>query len=272
MTTIEWTEETWNPVAGCTIISPGCKNCYAMRMTKRLAAMGQEKYQGLLDHNGRWNGVINVANNRVLAHPLGITKPTMWFVNSMSDLFHESLNYGIQARIFTIMTEAKHHTFQVLTKRPENFAKFFDRYGSCPPNVWLGVSVESQEYTKRIPPLLETDARVKFLSCEPLLGKLDLRPYLSGLQWVIVGGESGPGARPMHGGWARIIRDNCRESNVPFFFKQWGEWKTLEFPLKTKNNQMHSFEDSTVAYKLGKKAAGRLLDNVEYSQMPQVVL
>jgi len=223
MTTIEWTNETWNPIAGCTRVSPGCQRCYAERLAKRLAAMGQEKYQGLLDHNGRWNGVINVASNRVINHPLTITKPTKWFVNSMSDLFHENLAYSTQDRIFTVMAEAKQHIFQVLTKRPENFAEFFDQYGTCPPNVWLGVSVESQAYTSRIPPLLATDARVKFLSCEPLLDKLDLRPYLLGLQWVIVGGESGPGARPMQADWARIIRNNCRETNTPFFFKQWGE-------------------------------------------------
>lgn len=243
-TKIEWTERTWNPIAGCTRVSPGCQHCYAERMVKRLAAMGQVKYKGLLDRNDRWNGVMNLASDDQIRKPLEIKKPTMWFTNSMADLFHHELPYQIQAMIFDVMKQADWHTFQVLTKRPENFAKFFKQYGDCPSNVWLGVSVESQRYTDRIQPLLDTSAKVKFLSCEPLLDELNLRDYLGGLHWVIVGGESGPGARPMPEAWVRLIRDDCEAQGVAFFFKQWGG--------------------------VNKKKAGRLLDGKEYNEMPKV--
>ena len=208
---IEWTESTWNPVTGCTKISAGCKNCYAERMAKRLKAMGNPRYI---------NGFEPAQHPDVLAYPLSWKKPRMIFVNSMSDLFHEDISFKFLVRVFEVMRKAHWHVFQVLTKRRERLAALSSAL-PWPPNVWMGVTVEAEDYLDRIDCLRTTGAHIKFLSLEPLLGpmpKLDLQ----GIAWVIVGGESGPGARPMERAWVREIRDQCLDAKVPFFFKQWG--------------------------------------------------
>ena len=219
---IEWTEATWNPVAGCSVISPGCTNCYAMRMAARLEAMGQPKYSGLTRRSGgrpKWNGEVNL-DERSLHVPYGWPSGRMIFVNSMSDLFHNAVPLAFIRRIFRVMEECSHHTFQVLTKRSSRLFALSDKL-DWPPNVWMGVSVENADYTYRIDNLRHTQAQVKFLSLEPLIGdvgKLDL----SGVNWAIAGGESGPGSRSMDPRWVRSIRDQCIESQVAFHFKQWG--------------------------------------------------
>ena len=228
---IEWTQATWNPVTGCTKISPGCKHCYAETMAKRLQAMGQPNYR---------NGFAVTCHEQALALPLGWRKPRTVFVNSMSDLFHEDVPLGFIQSVFHVMRKACWHRFQVLTKRSTLLAELAE-YIDIAPNVWLGVSVETAEQAHRIDDLRRVQAAVRFLSLEPLLGptdKLDLR----GIHWVIVGGESGPNARPMDPQWVASIRDQCVAANVPFFFKQWGGRK--------------------------KKEAGRLLDGVAWDEMP----
>lgn len=208
---IEWTEATWNPVSGCTKISPGCKYCYAERMAKRLQAMGQPNYA---------NGFQLTLHEPALTLPLRWKKPQTIFVNSMSDLFHADVPLEFIQQAFTIMREAHWHRFQVLTKRAERL-RILNADLEWAPNIWMGVSVENVQYTSRIDDLRATGAHVKFLSLEPLLGPLvDLD--LHGIDWVIVGGESGPGARQMAEEWVLDIRDQCNKSDVPFFFKQWG--------------------------------------------------
>ena len=208
---IEWTESTWNPLTGCTKISPGCKHCYAERMSHRLKAMGQEKYQ---------NGFQLTLHEDVLEDPLSWKKPQMIFVNSMSDLFHKDVPIEFILKAFDIMRRAHWHTFQVLTKRAERLLEL-DHQIKWPKNVWMGVSVENQDYKGRIDCLRDTHARVKFLSLEPLLGPLHAL-NLTNMDWVIVGGESGPKARSLKLEWVTNIRDQCLQANVPFFFKQWG--------------------------------------------------
>ncbi|MBI3184667.1 MAG: phage Gp37/Gp68 family protein [Myxococcales bacterium] len=228
---IEWTESTWNPVTGCTKISPGCKHCYAERMAERLQAMGQENYR---------NGFELTLQPHMLELPLRWKKPQTIFVNSMSDLFHKDVPLQYIQRVFDVMRRASWHRFQILTKRSERLAEL-DAKLEWAPNIWMGVSVENEKYRSRIDDLRTTRATIKFLSLEPLLGPLrdlDLR----GIDWVIVGGESGPGARPMDPEWARDLRNQCRRSKVPFFFKQWGG----------KN----------------KKQAGRVLDGRTWDEMP----
>ena len=232
---IEWTESTWNPLTGCTKISPGCKNCYAERMAKRLQAMGQEKYR---------NGFNLTLHPASLDEPLLWKKPRMIFVNSMSDLFHKDVPEDFIQQVFSVMRQAHWHTFQVLTKRAERLLEL-DREIDWPDNVWMGVSVENQDYAFRIDLLRQTHACVKFLSLEPLLGPL---PHLEleGIHWVIVGGESGPRARPLEREWVTEIRDQCLAQKVPFFFKQWGG--------------------------TNKKKTGRLLDGRTWDEWPRVAL
>ena len=228
---IEWTESTWNPVTGCTKVSPGCAHCYAERMARRLQAMGQPNYR---------HGFRPTVHPRALDLPLSWRKPQMIFVNSMSDLFHEDVPVDFIRRAFRIMGQADWHQFQVLTKRSERLRELAPAL-DWPENVWMGVSVENAEYAFRIDDLRATAAALKFLSIEPLLGPLpDLE--LNGIDWVIVGGESGPGARPMAESWARDIRDQCVDAGVPFFFKQWGG--------------------------TNRKKTGRLLDGRAWDQMP----
>lgn len=208
---IEWTESTWNPVTGCTKISPGCAHCYAERMAKRLQAMGQVRYR---------HGFRVTLQPDAVDLPLRWKQPRMIFVNSMSDLFHKQVPAEFIARCFAVMERASWHTFQVLTKRPERALELASRL-SWPNNVWMGTSVECAEYTPRINALIQIPAAVRFLSLEPLLGPIPDLP-LAGIHWVIVGGESGPRARPMDAAWVCEIRDRCLSQEVPFFFKQWG--------------------------------------------------
>ncbi|HXT31400.1 MAG TPA: phage Gp37/Gp68 family protein [Vicinamibacterales bacterium] len=208
---IEWTEATWNPVTGCDKISPGCKHCYAERLALRLKAMGQERYR---------NGFKVTLQRAALDAPLHWRKPRVIFVNSMSDLFHVKVPDDYIRECFDVMKRATQHTFQVLTKRPERAAALAASL-PWPRNVWLGASVETAAYYPRIEHLRRVPAAVRFLSLEPLLGPLDKLP-LEGIHWAIVGGESGPGARPMDRKWVRSIRAQCRRAEVPFFFKQWG--------------------------------------------------
>lgn len=229
--TIEWTESTWNPVTGCTKISPGCKHCYAERMAERLQAMGQPNYR---------NGFALTLQPHMLELPLRWRKPQRIFVNSMSDLFHERVPSSYIRAVFDVMRRAHWHEFQVLTKRSQRLREL-DPLLDWPPNVWMGVSVETEQYLCRIDDLRRTSARTKFLSLEPLLGPLG-NLKLTGIDWVIVGGESGPGARPMLREWATDILRQCRKAGVPFFFKQWGG--------------------------VNKKRAGRELNKRTYDEMP----
>jgi protein gp37 len=210
-TTIEWTESTWNPLTGCTKVSPGCKHCYAERMSSRLRAMGQANYA---------NGFRLTLHDRVLELPLTWRKPQVIFVNSMSDLFHADVPEPFIARVFDTMVRAHWHRYQVLTKRAERLAELAPRL-PWPEHIWMGVSVENADYLSRLDSLRAANAAVKFVSIEPLLGPLDCFDP-RGLDWVIVGGESGPGARPMQLDWVRPLRDRCQASGVPFFLKQLG--------------------------------------------------
>ena len=362
---IEWTQDTWNPIVGCSILSPGCSNCYAMTMAARIEAMNAEaretehasgrkrtiaaQYDGTtrrVNGNAVWTGKLALAPESTLLAPLKRKRPTTYFVNSMGDLFHEDCSDAWIDRVFAVMALCPQHTFQVLTKRAERMQKYVDNAlgrviagtaGDWPgwplPNVWLGVSTERQkEADERIPELLATPAAVRFISAEPLLGPIDLSSFpswakmheglgykvdaLSGtwkdgsrrlistapkLDWVIVGGESGPGSRPMHPDWARSLRDQCAAANVPFFFKQWGEYlpvgqslpgcgtvhgatavkpgrMKLHYGGTPKRAPKHAFAehgvefasmaDDRLTFRVGKKAAGRLLDGIEHDAMP----
>ncbi len=220
--TIEWTEATWNPVAGCTVLSSGCTNCYAMRLAHRLSAMGSEKYEGLTRVSGgraKWNGKIAL-DWKALEAPRKWKIGRVIFVNSMSDLFHENVSLEFIRAVFQVMKETPQHTYQILTKRAERLSKLGGDLDWA-PNIWMGVSVEREDFTWRIDNLRRTPASTRFLSLEPLLGPLpDLD--LSDIHWVIAGGESGPGARPMNPEWVRDIRDQCTSRGVAFHFKQWG--------------------------------------------------
>ncbi len=285
MSKIEWTGKTWNFLKGCNLVSKGCENCYAMRMAWRLQnnpKMAKE-YEGTARKTAggkiQWTGKVNIDKERMLL-PLQVKKPTVWFVNSMSDLFHESVPFEIIDRAFAVMVTAMQHTFQILTKRPRRMLEYFNRenfqdyittaiaemaqendayyeefstgssrvfeFGLPVDNIWLGVSIEDQKTAnERLPLLLKVPSAVRFLSCEPLLGPIDFYkpsdvwpadinhpwrngPILQGIHWVICGGESGPGARPMHPYWARSLRDQCQSVGISFFFKQWGEYLPFE--------------------------------------------
>ena len=231
---IEWTEATWNPVTGCSKISPGCKHCYAERMARRLQAIGHPHYR---------NGFQVALHEDALDLPLRWKRPQAIFVNSMSDLFHKDVPLEFIQRTFDVMKRAHWHQFQVLTKRSERLAEL-SPYLEWTDNIWMGVSVETEKYTYRIDDLRKTGAKIKFLSVEPLLGPIQ-KMNLKGINWVIVGGESGPGARPLEKEWVTSIRDQCLKTKVPFFFKQWGG--------------------------VQKKKAGRLLDGKTWDQMPMNV-
>jgi protein gp37 len=230
-TPIEWTETTWNPLTGCTKISPGCKKCYAERLSMRLKAMGQRNYR---------NGFQLTLHDHMLESPLRWKRPQLIFVNSMSDLFQDEVPLDFIQRVFRTMRAAHWHQFQVLTKRSERLRQLSPLI-EWPPNVWMGVSVETNKYAYRIDDLRKTNAAVKFLSLEPLLGPLP-NLNLTRIDWVIVGGESGPGARTIDKPWIIDLRDQCHRANVAFFFKQWGG--------------------------VNKKKAGRMLDGRSYDEMP----
>lgn len=250
--TIEWTQATWNPVVGCRKVSSGCANCYAERMAKRLAAMAKADvsagrnpgkkaaYLHVINGRGRWNGDVYLDDSAVEA-PLSWRTPKVIFVNSMSDLFHEDVPLKFIQSVFRVMNACPQHTFQVLTKRPERTREISAKV-TWTPNIWMGTSVENRAVVDRVHELRQTHAKIKFLSVEPLLGPLPRLP-LTGMHWVIVGGESGPGARPMDPAWVRQIRDRCVARGVPFFFKQWGG--------------------------VDKSATGRELDGRTWDQMPE---
>jgi protein gp37 len=221
---IEWTEATWNPVAGCTMVSPGCTNCYAMRMASRLNAMGVSKYTGTTRKSaGRvvWTGKVKFDESSLSA-PLKWRKPKRIFVNSMSDLFQTSVPEEFIRLVWEVMEKAHWHTFQILTKRPDRMRDILNS-SKFPTlkNVWLGTSVENQEAVERIAVLQSTPAHVRFISFEPLIGPI-IEPNLADIHWAIIGGESGPNARPMEQWWVEELRDACQKQNVAFFFKQWG--------------------------------------------------
>ncbi|BAV32927.1 hypothetical protein SCL_0605 [Sulfuricaulis limicola] len=241
---IEWTEQTWNPTTGCTKISPGCKHCYAETMARRLKAMGVKGYE---------NGFkLNILAER-LAEPLRRRKPTTYFVNSMSDLFHNEIPFEFLDQVFDVIRSTPQHTYQILTKRAVRMHKYFvpgERF--VPGNVWLGVSVENRKYgLPRIDELREVEASIRFLSVEPLLEDLG-QINLTGIHWVIVGGESGPKARPMKPEWVADIKEQCEEAGVAFFFKQWGGWGA-------DGKRRH------------KKENGRLFDGKTWDQMPALI-
>lgn len=327
-TKIEWTDTVWNPTTGCNKISAGCKNCYAERMHKRLQSMGQKKYQ--TDFN---KGVQTWEDE--LLKPLSWKKPRRVFVNSMSDLFHEDVPFEFIDNVFAVMAVTPQHTYQVLTKRADRMEEYLTYtyrsyqilasiqdlgldFGKASktrplPNVWLIVSVENQEQLdERVPRLLRCPAAVRGLSCEPLLGPLDLSkvsittrevgpfvinpltgisgnedvsnwPDCGKIHWVIAGGESGPGARPMHPDWVRSLRDQCQAAGVPFFFKQWGEylpanhWDLEKMGGHFADSKKKRIEQPdlinegcwSAMYKVGKKAAGRLLDGLEWNEFPE---
>jgi protein gp37 len=232
--TIEWTESTWNPVTGCSKVSAGCLNCYAERMAKRLKAMGSPNYA---------NGFQVALHPETLEIPLKWKKPQLIFVNSMSDLFHEQVPLDFIQEVFRVMQEASQHQFQILTKRSERLLKIYNKL-EWTDNIWMGVSVENQKCMHRIEDLRNTDARTKFLSLEPLLGPLpDLN--LIGIDWVIVGGESGPKSRSMKPEWVIDIKNQCLNAKTPFFFKQWGGFN--------------------------KKKNGRLLEGRTWNQIPKAL-
>ncbi|MGD7049434.1 phage Gp37/Gp68 family protein [Rossellomorea marisflavi] len=208
---IEWTEATWNPVTGCSKVSQGCKHCYAARMAKRLQAMGNSRYA---------NGFNVTLHRDLIEAPYSWRKPRKVFVNSMSDLFHEDVPFEFIEKVFTTMADTPQHTYQILTKRTERLSILAESL-NWSENIWIGTSVENEEVINRITNLRTVPARIRFLSCEPLIGPLD-KINLDGIHWVIVGGESGPGARPMEADWVRSIRDQCKAQEVAFFFKQWG--------------------------------------------------
>lgn len=230
-TSIEWTDVTWNPVTGCSKVSPGCKHCYAERMALRLQAMNQRRYR---------DGFRLTLQPDLLDQPLRWRQSRTVFVNSMSDLFHNDVPLEYLHQVFNVMAKASWHVFQILTKRAERLEQTASVL-PWPSNVWIGVSVESEDYLFRIKHLRKVPAAVRFLSVEPLLGPIRRLP-LGGIDWVIVGGESGPGARPIQPEWVRTIRDRCLTEDVPFFFKQWGG--------------------------VHKSRRGRVLDGQTWNQMP----
>lgn len=302
-TKIEWTMETWNPFIGCDKVSPGCENCYAIRMAYRLAHMPHTKpfYEQVVHKTKggklNWTGKI-VQNIPAGDKPLRIKKPTTFFVNSMSDLFHKDVTFEMIDSVYDIMDACPQHTFQILTKRHRELAQYYIwksqgfglRFQEWPlKNVWVGISAENQkEFQQRIDSLVLIPAAIKFLSCEPLLGPINLSPYLLELQWVIVGGESGPGSRPMHPDWVRSLQEQCEKAKVPFFFKQWGEFtegSSMEgkdiIMLNNGDYADYSSSDLTKKYgsawqnmsatvmsKMGKSKAGNDLNERTYLEMP----
>jgi len=297
---IEWTDAVWNPVTGCDKVSQGCKNCYAGRLA-------ETRLKHLPEYKDGFYGNVQLHPDR-LQQPLHWKKPRMVFVNSMSDLFHPEVPFEFIDRVFTIMAMSEQHTFQILTKRPERmfeYSQYANKHGikvsqveiydagthkldevierrrKLPlPNVWLGTSAEDQDmYDERAFYLTRTPAVIKFLSLEPLLGDISLELLDWPVNWVIAGGESGPKARPMHPDWVCTIRDQCKDANVPFFFKQWGEWMPeidLKHLINTKKHPRYfnprpvQIIDGVMMHKIGKKLAGNLLDGKKHAQFPTI--
>lgn len=250
-TQIEWTDATWNPVAGCTIVSAGCTNCYAMEMARRLQAMDVEKYRGLTRRSGKrtiWNGVVR-EDRSALDIPLRWKKPKKIFVNSMSDLFHEYVSDEFILRVWDVMRATPHHHYQILTKRPERMGRLLGKkIPDVLPNVWLGTSIENDEAIGRADHLRAVPAAIRFISFEPLIGPVG-KINLAGIHWAIVGGESGRGARPIREEWIDQIFEQCALQRTTFFFKQWGAWG--------KDNRRRS-----------KKANGRIYREKVWDDMP----
>lgn len=272
---IEWTDATWNPVRGCTKISPGCKHCYAETFAERFRGVSGHPYEQGFD----LRLVLEKLND-----PLAWKKPKRVFVNSMSDLFHEDIPLDYIQRVFDVMNRAYWHTFQVLTKRADRLARLAP-FLTWTRNIWIGTSVENQEQAdRRIAYLENVPAAVRFLSCEPLLGDVDLKLSVSfaggsreitdrgrAIHWVITGGESGHNARPCHPDWIRGLRDQCQVAGTAFFFKQWGEWEEEMFTdehAAIPDRRAFAFDDGLPMVRTGKKAAGRLLDGHEWNQFP----
>ena len=239
-TKIEWTERTWNPVTGCTKLSKGCEHCYAEVMSRRLYAMGNAKYT---------NGFKSTIHLEALKEPFNWKKPSTIFVCSMSDLFHKDVPFEFIDKVFRVIEETPQHNYQILTKRAERMAEYFETR-NIPHNAWIGVTVENKETKSRIDHIRHLDATIKFLSCEPLLGDLE-ELNLDGINWIIVGGESGSQARPMKEDWVLNIKRQADANNIPFFFKQWGTW-------------------SKDGVKGNKKINGKLLEGVIVQNMPQI--
>jgi protein gp37 len=252
-TQIEWTDSTWNPVAGCTIMSAGCRNCYAMQMARRLEAMGVDKYKGLTRKSGArtiWKGVVR-EDESALDIPLRWRKARKIFVNSMSDLFHNKVSDEFILKVWNVMRETPHHHYQILTKRPDRMAAFVTKKAKVVlPNVWLGTSVEDAEVASRIDDLRKVPAAIRFISFEPLIGSVG-EADLSHIDWAIVGGESGQSARPIREEWIDEIYDLCEAHGSKFFFKQWGTWG--------KDNKRRS-----------KKANGRVYRGQTWDDMPNL--
>ena len=291
-TAIEWATKVWNPTTGCDRVTPGCDHCYALTMAKRLKGMGSTKYQTDGDPRTSGPGFGLAIHEDTLGIPLGWRKPQRIFVNSMSDLFHADVPDEFIARVWAVMASAPRHTFQVLTKRhgrmrsllsSEEFRLAVQRRiphaGASPyvaaywktwplPNVWLGVSVEDQKRADlRIPALLVTPAAVRWLSCEPLLGPVDVinglgDGWLTGIDWIVAGGESGPGSRPMHPDWARSLRDQCQVAGVPFLFKQWGSHRPSAVGSIVRGGVRFPMVPAS------KRAAGRVLDGRTWDEYP----
>lgn len=324
-TKINWTDETWNPIIGCSKISIGCDNCYGEKMAHRLANINTTSYYlhvvkgsnygtPMAQTYPKWNGRTHFVESQ-LEKPGKWKKPRKIFVCSMSDLFHEDNSFDDILRVWDVMCENPRHIFQVLTKRPERMLEFYKWLGarckndgldsvpssspdpldyiSTPDHIWIGVTTENQEMAnKRIPVLFEVPAKTRFVSCEPLLGAIDFSEIRAGvgltyhalkgealslgekyydgpkISQLIVGGESGPKARPMHPYWVRSLRSQCESAGVPFFFKQWGEWHESDLQ-ENKGWKTHLWPDGKLMYKMGKKKAGELLDGIEYKEFPK---
>jgi len=254
-TRIEWTDTTWNPVAGCKIMSAGCTNCYAMQMSRRLEAMGVEKYAGLTRRSGKrtiWNNTVRL-DEEALSIPLRWRKPRNVFVNSMSDLFHEKVTEEFILKVWAVMAQTPQHNYQILTKRPDRMAELVsEKVEKTLPNVWLGTSVENTYVAHRITELQAIPAAVRFISFEPLIGPVG-ELSLEDIHWAIVGGESGPAARPIREEWIDEIHRLCRRHDTAFFFKQWGTWGA--------DNKKRS-----------KKANGRRYRGQTWDEMPAVTV
>lgn len=271
--TIEWTQATWNPVTGCSKVSPGCAHCYAETFA--------ERFRGVAGHPYTQGFDLTLRHDRLML-PLQWRQPRLIFVNSMSDLFHEDVPYTFVRHVFDVMEQASQHRFQLLTKRARRLVELAPHL-RWPANVWMGVSIENRQFAGRASELRQVPAAVRFISAEPLLGPLD-DLSLQGIDWLIVGGESGPGARPMHPEWVRSLRDRCANASVPFYFKQWGAYRPLEGRSEAPGSSVTSIDvrghrqhgSTTVGRsarvvlmrRVGKHRAGRLLDGREWSQMP----
>lgn len=275
MTDIEWTHrhgtrgEVWNPSTGCDRISPGCDGCYALTMARRLKGMGSAKYQTDGDPRTSGPGFGVAVHPDLLDLPYRWRKPRTVFVNSMSDLFHARVPVEFIRQVFAVMATTPQHTYQILTKRASRLASLAPSL-HWPSNVWMGVSVENAAQLHRVDDLRTVPAAVRFISAEPLLGPLDGLD-LDGLDWVIVGGESGPKARPMNPAWPRMLRDQCISASVPYFFKQWGEWvdlgEALDWGLRP-GGEIRAYPGGMLVKRVGKRAAGRRLDGRTWDEYP----